>query len=354
MKESEILSSVSGSRAFDRRNLRQIADVFTDTKSNKSKARARREESFPFQVPRCKGEERMKKETRRNRKRGLEELNVMDDFLMNAAASDPKGGAEFCRLLLSALLEREIGKVEVNIQKMIPAYTPGLRGIRMDVEVIEETEPILNLYDIEPCLYYSEEENLAKRNRFYQGRIDGRYMQSGERNFSRLPNIYVIVILPYDPFGEDYMMYRFRTKCEELPELDYPDGLRYIYLNTKGNRGGSPQLRQLLDYLEESTEENVKGELLQRIHRHVERVKLSPEVREEYMRFEDIIYYERKEADLSRGRADILELLGDYGTPSAELKERIEEEKEPEILKRWLRLAARCGSLAAFEKQMYE
>lgn len=84
----------------------------------------------------------MKESKRKNRKRSLEDLNVIDDFLMNAAASEPEGGAEFCRLLLSTLLERKIGKVQVNVQKMIPAYTPGLRGIRMDVEVVEEMEPV--------------------------------------------------------------------------------------------------------------------------------------------------------------------------------------------------------------------
>ena len=122
------------------------------------------------------------------RKRSLEELNVIDDFLMNAAASDPEGGAEFCRLLLSALLERNITAVTVNTQKVLPAYTPELHGIRMDVEVREETETILNIYDIEPCLYHAGVENLAKRNRFYQGKIDGRYLAGGEKDYSHLPN----------------------------------------------------------------------------------------------------------------------------------------------------------------------
>ena len=79
-------------------------------------------------------------------RRNLDELNVLDDFLMSAAASAPEGGPEFCRLL----------------------------------------------------------------------------------------NLYVITILPYDPFGQDLMVYRFQNMCRELPELDYPDGLRYIYFR-EGN-----------------------------------------------------------------------------------------------------------------------
>ena len=38
----------------------------------------------------------------------------------------------------------------------------------------------------------------------------------------------------YDPFGKDYMMYRFQNRCLEFPDLDYPDRLMYIYFNTSG------------------------------------------------------------------------------------------------------------------------
>lgn len=119
----------------------------------------------------------------------------------------------------------------------------------------------------------------------------GRYLQSGEWDFSKLPNLYVIMILPYDPFGKGYMMYRIQSMCREVPELDYPDGLMYIYFNTRGIKGGSP---------------------------------------------------------------DILELLEDYGEIPERLRARIEAETEPEVLARWHKLAARCGSLSAFEEQMPE
>ena len=42
------------------------------------------------------------------KKRKLEELNVIDDFLMNAAASDAEGGEEFCRRILSTLLRKKL------------------------------------------------------------------------------------------------------------------------------------------------------------------------------------------------------------------------------------------------------
>ena len=283
-------------------------------------------------------------------KRSLEDLNVIDDFLMNAAASDREGGEEFCRLILSTLLEREVGKIHINTQKVISAGAPNLRGIRMDVEIIESAGELINVYDIEPCRYHKR--GLEKSNRFYQAKIDSRYMESGERDFTKLPNLYIITILPYDPFGENYMMYQIINQCLEVPGLDYKDGLRYIYFNTTGKKGGSPAIRELLQYFQNSTETNARSERLQRIHEHVKKVKVLPEVREEFMRLDDIIYYEREEADQNRAVQDILELLEDCGEVSEELKNKIKVQTDKETLRRWHKLAARAESLEEFEAKM--
>ena len=287
-------------------------------------------------------------------KRSLEDLNVIDDFLMNAAASDREGGEEFCRLILSTLLEREVGKIHINTQKVISAGAPNLRGIRMDVEIIESAGELINVYDIEPCRYHKR--GLEKSNRFYQAKIDSRYMESGERDFTKLPNLYIITILPYDPFGENYMMYQIINQCLEVPGLEYKDGLRYIYFNTTGKKGGSPAIRELLQYFQNSTETNARSERLQRIHEHVKKVKVLPEVREEFMRLDDIIYYEREEAaekaDQNRAVEYILELLEDCGEVSEELKNRIKAQTDKETLRRWHKLAAKVESLEEFEAKM--
>lgn len=283
-------------------------------------------------------------------KRSLEDLNVIDDFLMNAAASDREGGEEFCRLILSTLLEREVGKIHINTQKVISAGAPNLRGIRMDVEIIESAGELINVYDIEPCRYHKR--GLEKSNRFYQAKIDSRYMKSGERDFTKFPNLYIITILPYDPFGENYMMYQIINQCLEVPGLEYKDGLRYIYFNTTGKKGGSPAIRELLQYFQNSTETNARSERLQRIHEHVKKVKVLPEVREEFMRLDDIIYYEREEADQNRAVQDILELLEDCGEVSEELKNKIKVQTDKETLRRWHKLAARAESLEEFKTKM--
>ena len=305
----------------------------------------------PALLPCPEMEDQMNEAKRLYQRRSLDELNVLDDFLMSAAASDPEDGPEFCRLLLSTLLERPIGQVKVSAQKLLNSYTPELHGVRLDVEVIEPLGgggPVANIYDIEPCLYVSPLETLIKRNRYYQGRIDGQYLKSGERDYSRLPNLYVITILPYDPFGQDFMVYPFQNMCRELPELDYPDGLRYIYFNTKGTKGGSPAIRELLDYLQKSTKENAKNETLLTLHHHIEKVKGYQEVKDRFMTVGDVIEHVKDDTR----KEDIFELLKDYGKIPDKIRERIENEFNPDILKRWHKLAARCGSMEAFEEQM--
>ena len=291
-------------------------------------------------------------------KRKLEELNIMDDFLMNAVATDEEVGVPFCREILSVLLQREIGEIRVVSQRTIPALTPTLRGIRMDVEVIEDVSsegglPAMNIYDLEP--HIPNDMDLLHHNRFYQARIDSRYLKSGESNFSNLPNLYVITILNYDPFGYDYMMYNVCNQCKEVPELEYEDGLSYIYFYTNGTKGGTPEIKAMLNYIKESTQANVTNESTQRIHDFTNKVKIQPEVRDAYMTFEDRIYYERrdaaKDATLNTKVQDICELLEDYGPLPDKLMSTLTSEKDLTTLKKWHKLAAKATSIEEFHEK---
>ena len=51
------------------------------------------------------------------KKRKLEDLNVLDDFMFSAAASDEEVGKEFCRTVLSVLLQKELGEIQITAQK---------------------------------------------------------------------------------------------------------------------------------------------------------------------------------------------------------------------------------------------
>lgn len=227
----------------------------------------------------------------------LEELNVLDDFLMNAIVTTPEIGEMFCRTILSVLLQRKIGKIRVSSQQIVPPLAPELRGIRMDVEVLEYAEKedtLSRVYDLEPNL--RRNVHLPRHNRFYQAKIDGRHLKSGEEDFVRLPDLYVITITNYDPFGYDYMMYRIGNCCREVPELNYDDGLEFIYFYTGGHKGGNESIQAMLHYIQKSRKENAVDEATKEINKIVEQVRTLPEVRNEYMTLGDIIDWEREEA----------------------------------------------------------
>ena len=290
-------------------------------------------------------------------KRKLEELNVMDDFLMNRLASDSEVGEDFCRVLLSTLLCRKVGRVRVTAQRTIPPMEPDARGIRLDVSVEEVNydrekgeDVTMNVYDIEPHL--RSRDDLPRHNRFYQALTDGRYLQSGEKDFSRLPDLYILMILDRDPFGYGQMVYSIRNRCEEVKELEYEDGLRFCYFNIQGELGGNREIREMLRYLGDSRAENAVSEATQRLHGYTEQVKMRPEVRQSYMLWGEYVQ-ELKEEGIEQGiRQSVLDVLEGYGKISEKLRKRLESEENRETLRTWLRLAAQAGSMEEFERKM--
>ena len=215
-------------------------------------------------------------------KKTLQELDLIDNFLSNAVASNKEINEPFYKLLLSVLLEKEIKTVKVLAQQIIPAATPELRGIRLDVEITEYDEArVTNVYDVEP--HRKDQLHLPRHNRYYQAKIDGRYVKRGLKDFSQIPNLYVITITNYDIFGKDYMMYTVRNRCEEVPDLEYEDGLQFIYFYTKGQKGGSQAIKNMLTYFQNSDSKNAVDDATRMIDTYVRKVKSLPEVEAGYM-----------------------------------------------------------------------
>lgn len=289
----------------------------------------------------------------------LEELNVLDDFLMNAIVTTPEIGEMFCRTVLSVLLQKKVGKVKVVSQRMIPPFTPEHRGIRMDVEIQEfetkeEGKVPASIYDLEPNL--RRNIHLPRHNRFYQAKIDARHLKSGEENFVKLPDLYIITITNYDPFGYDYMMYCIKNQCAEISELYYDDGLEFIYFYTGGHKGGNESIKAMLNYFQNSRKENAIDEATREIDRIVEQVRIMPEVRNEYMTLEDIIYYERKEAAEETAKKiskkTLINCIAAYfkkqGGVSAELVSKLEEIEDEDKLQSLYELALETKEVSDF------
>lgn len=72
-------------------------------------------------------------------------------------------------------------------------------------------------------------------------------------SYENLPDIYVIFIYDFDPFGEGFYRYYTRTYCEETGKA-VTDGVVTVYLNTRGEKeeGISSELMEFLNYVKNS------------------------------------------------------------------------------------------------------
>ena len=94
--------------------------------------------------------------------------------------------------------------------------------------------------------------------------------------------------MPFDLFGYGLYRYTFQMKCEEVPELKLDDGATRIFLNTRGKHPElvSPELIELLKYMEHSTDEVsevCKSERIQKMHRRICQIKASEKTEVKYM-----------------------------------------------------------------------
>ena len=81
------------------------------------------------------------------------------------------------------------------------------------------------------------------------------------------------------------MVYTVKNQCVEAPDMEYEDGIRRIYLYTKGTEGNpSQELRDMLKYMENSIAENVTNADIRAIHEQVDAVKRDKEVGVQYMK----------------------------------------------------------------------
>lgn len=275
-----------------------------------------------------------------NKRKKLEELNLLDDFLFNALMTYPEMGEEFTRKILKLLFNKEFRNLKVIAQKSYGGMNTDLRGARLDVYVesddsveIDAKEDI-SVYDLEPDKNGQVKYIAAfpQRIRFYHAIIDSRSLKAGE-DFGKLKKVYVIFICNYDPFGYDRIKYTIRNMCVEEPEMPYDDGAQTTVLYTKGTKGDdiSEELRQFLNYMENTTKTNAVNDTLKDIQKMVDIVKRDGEVSLSYMKgFErDTIMFEkgqeaeRKNTEKERHRADLAE------------EEKIKAQKETsEALKR--------------------
>lgn len=221
---------------------------------------------------------------KKNIRKKLEEMNLLDDFLFGSVVTYPEIGERFVKSLLKTIFGREFKRLSVTAQKVFYGADSVLHGARLDVylEPDEEENPEgrAAVYDIEPDQNddAADKKALPRRVRFYHGKVAARNLSSGA-DYEKLKDVVIIMIMPYDPFGLKRMVYTVKNRCVEEPGMEYADGASTLFLYTKGTEGVKNEaLKQLLHYMEDTRYENAVSEELREIHRMVETVRKDPEV----------------------------------------------------------------------------
>ena len=142
------------------------------------------------------------------RKKQLKELTLKDNFMFGAVMMEE----ENCRRFLELALGFPIERVEVSKEKSI-VYHPEYKGGRLDVYARDEKN---TRYNVE--MQVAKKEELGKRVRYYHGQIDMELLLSGS-DYTELPDVYVIFICDFDPFGKRKYGYTFVRQCEEDAEI---------------------------------------------------------------------------------------------------------------------------------------
>lgn len=284
----------------------------------------------------------------------LEDMNLVDDFLAYSLTAHKTYGEEASRYILKCILQRRIGHLTVVPQKVWYGEEPESHGVRLDVYLDEEDGEI---FDMEPDNNGGSDDvaALPRRVRYYHARIDSENLAAGD-DYSVLRNVIVIFIVTYDPFGVERMVYTIKNGCVEEPELPYEDGARTIFLYTKGTKGEPPEeLRQLVQYMEHSTAENVRSAGLARLHEMVTEVKADREVGLAYMKAVEIekrIRDEGRAEGKAEGRAEsVLTLLEAKGMILPEVENAIHAQKDVAVLNQWLLLASAAENIEEFRRQ---
>lgn len=96
------------------------------------------------------------------------------------------------------------------------------------------------------------------------------------------------------------------------------------------------------------SQNDFQDEYVKQLQKFVEHIKKDREMEERFMLFEELLKEERK-AGREEGMAEaIIVFLSKYGEVPDTLSEKINEEKDIEVLKQWIKLSVEVESIEEF------
>ncbi|MCR4579422.1 MAG: PD-(D/E)XK nuclease family transposase [Treponema sp.] len=196
----------------------------------------------------------------------IQKLRLIDDDLMTVVFNGDKKATE---LLIKILLNRNDLKVTKSMTQVQKHNLFG-RSVKLDIvaEDIFKTE-----YNIE--IQRAGSGAGARRIRYHQAMLDNHTLKK-KKDFSELPNLYIIFILEHDLFQRGNPIY-FVNKTLDIKDEDglylpFDDGCNIMYIN--GDYRGDDALGKLMhDFSTPNADEMYYDELASKVRFHKQEEK---------------------------------------------------------------------------------
>ena len=207
-----------------------------------------------------------------------EKLTIKDSYIFGRTLelSDT-----FCCWLLSRIIKKPIKKEDIvylESERSLKSRRDS-KGVRLDVYV--EENGAKRVYDVE--MQVANEKNLMLRTRYYQATIDTENLDKG-KTYHELPEMYIIFICAFDPFGKGRHIYTIRPACTEDKSVACDDKTAKIFLNIYGTADDvDAELLAFLDYVAGKAP---RLPILQEVDEMVTNMKRDRKWRADYMRYE--------------------------------------------------------------------
>ena len=204
-----------------------------------------------------------------------ENLTLGNDFMFGKVFQDTGLCLELARLILPELDIEHITRIE---QQKSAKETLDTHGVRFDVYLHDEKGRIIILE-----MQIANRKNLPRRARAYHSNADLDARDAKRyKTYSEMPEVIVVFICEFDPFGLGRHIYTFRNYCAEERSLMLDDGASTIFLNTKGrDKDIPPRLRAFLDLIGGKTSDD---EFVKRLEDRLSYAKHNWYWRKEYVK----------------------------------------------------------------------
>ena len=137
---------------------------------------------------------------------------------------------DLCRRLIESILNIKVTHLSFPEREKVVEARADSKGIRLDVYA--EDKGAKRSFDLE--MQVTNNDNLGKRMRYYQGLIDLDKLKHGQ-HYCELGESFIIFICPFKVFSDNRHVYTFRNLCVENPNVALDDGATKIFLSTKGS-----------------------------------------------------------------------------------------------------------------------